>query len=114
MRFVEVNAADSKDDRQVAFNQQTNNRYLMTLDRERPGGNQQNDLLAMQREGTNFALTDEGYGERTCIISEGLGTIRLEFKGKSYWVCCTGCQAAFEADPELWLAKAAEREKAKQ
>lgn len=58
-----------------------------------------------QREGTSFALSDTDYGEKTCIISQGLGTISVSHNGKSYWVCCTGCKAAFEDEPEKWIAK---------
>jgi YHS domain-containing protein len=52
-------------------------------------------------------LSDTDYGEKTCIISQGLGTISVSHNGKTYWVCCTGCKAAFDADPEKWIAKAA-------
>ena len=52
-------------------------------------------------------MSDSDYGDKTCIISQGLGTISVSYKGKSYWVCCTGCKAAFEAEPETWIARAA-------
>lgn len=39
------------------------------------------------------------------MISQGLGTTQVSYKGKSYWVCCSGCKAAFEEDPEKWIAK---------
>jgi YHS domain-containing protein len=29
--------------------------------------------------------------------------------GRTYYVCCTGCQAAFNENPEYWIAKAEER-----
>lgn len=50
-------------------------------------------------------MNDEDYGEKECIISGGLGTIQVSYQGKSYWVCCTGCKAAFEEDPESWIAE---------
>ncbi|MBR9804101.1 YHS domain-containing protein [bacterium] len=52
---------------------------------------------------------DEGYGEKTCIISGGLGTITVSHNGQTYYVCCTGCKAAFEDDPERWIARAEEQ-----
>ncbi|MGH7134575.1 MAG: YHS domain-containing protein [Pirellulales bacterium] len=47
-----------------------------------------------------------------------MGTIAVEYQGKKYYVCCTGCRDLFNDDPEGVLAefcerKAAEREKAK-
>ncbi|MBC8117186.1 MAG: YHS domain-containing protein [Candidatus Saccharimonas sp.] len=39
------------------------------------------------------------------MISQGLGTISVSYKGKSYWVCCSGCKAAFDDEPEKWIAK---------
>jgi Cu+-exporting ATPase len=29
---------------------------------------------------------------------------RFEYKGKTYFFCCQGCETKFEADPERWLA----------
>lgn len=97
---------------QMAFAQQENNRYLLEIGRRR--GNAafaRYDTVSTQREGTSFAVSDSGYADKTCIISEGLGTTELTYKGRSYWVCCSGCKAAFEDDPETWIARAAAKEK---
>jgi len=97
---------------QVAFAQQENNRYLLEIAKRR--GNAafaRYDTVSTQREGTSFAVSDSGYADKTCIISEGLGTTELTYKGRSYWVCCSGCKAAFEDDPETWITRAATREK---
>jgi hypothetical protein len=76
------------------------------LDRRRGTGPfQRVDTIHSQREGTSFALSDTDYGDKTCIISQGLGTIAVSYQGRSYWVCCTGCKAAFEDEPERWIAK---------
>lgn len=95
---------------QVAFAQQENDRYLLEIDKRR--GNaafRRYDTVSTQREGTSFALNDSDYGDRTCIISQGLGTIAVSYKGKSFWVCCSGCKAAFDAEPEVWIARAEQR-----
>jgi hypothetical protein len=90
----------------VVINQQENNRYIFEVDRKRGSGNfLRVDTVNTQREGTSFALSDTDYGEKTCVISQGLGTISVAYKGKSYWVCCSGCKAAFEDEPEKWIAK---------
>lgn len=97
---------DEKDRWQVVISQQNNDRYLMELSKTRAGDFARFDTVGHQRQGTSFAKSDTDYGERKCIISGGLGTIQVSYQGKSYWVCCTGCQAAFNEDPEGWLRDA--------
>lgn len=100
---------------QVAFAQQENNRYLLEVSKRRGSAKfRRYDTVSTQRHGTSFALSDEDYGEKTCIISQGLGTMSVSWKGKSYWVCCSGCKAAFEEDPETWIARAEKRAAEKQ
>ena len=38
--------------------------------------------------------------------------VQVSYKGKTYFVCCTGCRDLFKDHPERILAEAAEREKA--
>ena len=59
------------------------------------------------REGVAFAA---GESYPLCIVTEGRGTIQVSYKGKTYWVCCTGCRDLFKDDPEWVLAEAAARE----
>ncbi len=96
---------DAKDRWQIVMNQQDNNRYLFELAQLRGSRFVRFDTMASQREGTSFALDDSDFKEKTCVISQGLGTMQVSHKGKSYWVCCSGCKAAFEEDPEKWIAK---------
>ncbi len=96
---------DAKDRWQIVMNQQDNNRYLLELSKMRGSRFVRFDTAASQREGTSFAINDSDFKEKTCVISQGLGTIQVSHKGKSYWVCCSGCKAAFEEDPEKWIAK---------
>lgn len=99
---------------QVAFDQQENNRYLVQLSRKRGTGSfQLADTVGTQRMGTSFAASDEDYGEKKCVISGGLGVSTVSYNGKSYWVCCSGCQAAFNEDPQRWVAKMEAADKAK-
>ncbi|MEQ9410121.1 MAG: hypothetical protein RIK87_20470 [Fuerstiella sp.] len=95
---------------QIALAQQENSRYLLEVAKRRGSADfRRHDTVSTQREGTSFAISDSDYGEKTCIISQGLGTISVSFKGRTYWVCCSGCKAAFEEDPEQWIARAAKR-----
>jgi hypothetical protein len=100
---------------QVTVSQLDNNQYLMTLARRPASGKQfaQVDVVRQQRLGTSFAVVNSDNPGPKCIISGGLGTMQVEYKGKSYPVCCSGCAAAFKDDPERWLARLAEKEKMK-
>ena len=62
------------------------------------------------REGVAFAA---GESYPLCVVTEGRGTTQVSYKGKSYWVCCSGCKDLFNENPEAVLAEAAAREKAK-
>ena len=104
-KLLLTETGDAKDRWQILMNQQENNRYLLELSRLRGKNFVRFDTVASQREGTSFAANDSDFKERTCVISQGLGTIQVSHKGKSYWVCCTGCKAAFEEDPDKWIAK---------
>ena len=108
---TDKSAEQSGGDRwQVSFAQQENNRYLLEVDKRRgTAAFRRFDTVSTQREGTSFAVSDSSYGEKECIISQGLGTISVSWQGKSYWVCCSGCKAAFEEDPETWIARAEKR-----
>ncbi|MFH5806230.1 hypothetical protein [Alienimonas sp. DA493] len=55
------------------------------------------------RAGERLAASSLGGPE--CVVTGGLGTIEVRHAGKTYYVCCTGCVAAFEADPEGVLAE---------
>lgn len=94
---------------QITFSQVDNNQYIVEIKRRPPTGKQFGalDSVRQQRVGTSFALADSDNPGPKCIISGGLGTMSVSYKGKSYPVCCSGCAAAFNDDPERWLAKLA-------
>ena len=55
------------------------------------------------KEGVPFADVPK---DPECIVSGGVGTIKVTYKGKDYWVCCTGCRDAFKEDPEKFIKEA--------
>lgn len=107
LKLTEVANKDLSHRWEYVFSQQNNNRYQLYASRAAGSSSRfaLRDVLGSQRSGTSFAQSDDDYGERTCIISQGLGTISVSYQGKSYYVCCTGCKAAFEDDPEMWIAR---------
>ncbi|QDU08915.1 hypothetical protein [Gimesia aquarii] len=100
-----VEPADEKKYAQIIFNQQNNDRYMFELYDLRGESYTRFDTINTRRKGTSFAKSDSDYGDKTCVISGGLGTSQVTYQGKSYWVCCSGCRKAFDADPEKWIAK---------
>jgi hypothetical protein len=97
---------------QVTFNQLDNNQYLFELKKRAPAAKTflALDIVRQQRQGTSFAVADSDNPGPKCIISGGLGSMTVSYKGKNYPVCCSGCAAAFNDDPERWLAKLAKAE----
>ncbi len=61
------------------------------------------------RQGVPFA---QGSGQPQCIVSGGLGTMQVMYKGQTYYVCCSGCRDEFEANPEKYV-KEFEKKKGK-
>jgi YHS domain-containing protein len=60
-------------------------------------------LVGLTKEGEAFA--DVGRSERECIVSGGTGTIAVTYKGKTYYVCCSGCRDEFKANPKKYVAE---------
>ncbi|MCL6506862.1 MAG: hypothetical protein K6T59_07540, partial [Bryobacteraceae bacterium] len=45
--------------------------------------------IGYTRKGSRFGAG--GLGGPECIVTGGLGTIAVEYQGRTYYVCCTGC-----------------------
>ncbi len=114
LTFTQVSPPPDKSERnyQVAFQQLKNDRYLMIVHRKTGERVFEWDRVANQRRGTSFAGNLDDYGDKTCVVSQGLGTSTVSHNGKTFYVCCSGCRKAFEADPEKWIASFEEWKKA--
>ena len=88
-------------------------RLLVLLEAEDPERHVFSRLgeVGYTREGVAFAAGDSS---PLCIVTEGRGTITVSHKGKTYYVCCTGCRDLFNENPEAVLAEAAARAKEKE
>lgn len=65
--------------------------------------------VGANKEGVAFAGPGEVKPE--CVVSGGLGTRKVSYKGETYYVCCTGCQEAFKDNPEKYIKEYEERKK---
>ncbi len=85
----------------------TNPKRLNVLHEKRPATRKTYSRIAgvgYTRKGTRLASSDQS-GPK-CIVSGGAGTTKVSYKGKTYYVCCSGCRTAFEDDPEGIIAQA--------
>jgi len=66
--------------------------------------------IGATKEGEPFAAGQTG---PECIVSGGLGTMKVTHKGQTYYVCCSGCRDAFKDDPEKYIKEYEEKMKGK-
>lgn len=57
-------------------------------------------LVAFTREGVSLGKVDK---KNECIVSGGLGTMAVSYKGETFYVCCSGCADAFKENPEKYI-----------
>lgn len=62
--------------------------------------------VGFTRKGSNFG---KGTNYIECVVTGGVGTTAVTYKGKTYYVCCTGCRDYFNDDPEGAIAEYQER-----
>jgi len=98
--------------RRVTITPLHDTRLLVLLEAEDPERHTFTRLgeVGYTREGVAFAA---GESYPLCVVTEGKGTIPVSHKGKTYYVCCSGCKDLFNDDPEAVLAEAAARDKAR-
>lgn len=106
--FVFERTEDSKEIQRLTFGLVGDIRFKYTLD-TRPEGRR---LFAKAfqvtgtREGESFGTRDK---QPECIVSGGLGTMTVSYKGMTYYVCCTGCRDEFYANPEKYIKEYQEK-----
>lgn len=83
----------------------TNNegaRLIMRVGRMRPGSTLliKDYMVAATKEGESLAAKEK---KTICVVSGGLGTTPVSFKGETFYVCCSGCADAFRENPEKYV-----------
>lgn len=63
------------------------------------------------RDGERLAASDQTGPQ--CVVTGGRGTISVSHEGQTYYVCCSGCEQAFYANPGRILAAAKAKAAAK-
>jgi YHS domain-containing protein len=102
---------DAEGLRRITLTPLHDTRFLMLLE---AGGHDRSAFqrlgeVGYTRQGVAFAA---GESYPLCIVTEGRGTIKVQYKGKEYWVCCSGCKELFDEDPAGVIAEAEQKKKA--
>ncbi|MBA4063674.1 MAG: hypothetical protein C0501_08175 [Isosphaera sp.] len=76
-------------------------RFQVKLEKQDGGKGLFDTQFAMNgnRDGTSFA---GGAKKPECVVSGGAATIAVNFGGKTYYVCCSGCRDEFNASPQKY------------
>ena len=102
--ILETSAKEGVEVRRITVTRLNEKRTLVLFERKAPAQNFYSRIaeVGYTREGTRLAESDQTGPE--CVVTGGAGTIKVTYKGETYWVCCTGCRDAFNDDPEGVLA----------
>jgi hypothetical protein len=92
----------TKETHRLTFKLLHNNRYLYQAE-VRPADREAFSKVfsvGVTKTDGSFASGD---GKPECIVSGGLGTSAVTYMGQTYYVCCSGCRAEFNADPAKYV-----------
>jgi hypothetical protein len=59
-------------------------------------------MVACTKEGESLGKREK---KNECVVTGGLGTMTVSYKGETYYVCCSGCADAFKENPEKYIAE---------
>jgi hypothetical protein len=103
--------APAGEEQRLVFSLLHDNRHLYRFE-TRPAGSAVGFAKKYQvgatKEGVPFADVPKG---PECVVSGGLGTSKVSFMGKDYYVCCSGCRDEFKANPEKYVKEAEKKAK---
>lgn len=57
-------------------------------------------MVACTRIGESLGKREK---QNECVVSGGLGTMAVSYKGETFYVCCSGCRDEFNANPEKYV-----------
>jgi YHS domain-containing protein len=89
-------------------------RYTLWITQKEPGAPQfkRTIEIGVKKEGESFAAGGSAADLPKCIVTGGAATLTVSYQGKSFPLCCTGCKAEFDENPEKYVKKAALRAEA--
>lgn len=112
-KTLTLDRTDKAEEQRLVFSLLHHNRYLYRFE-TRPAGASGSFAKKYQvgatKEGVPFAEVAKG---PECIVSGGFAATKISYKGKDYYVCCSGCRDAFKDEPEKYIKEAEEKAKKK-
>ena len=105
MTFERVDA-ESKETQQIELRTLAEGVRMIYRYKVKPSGSTLVKTLfevAGTRDGQSFAAAKEK--KAVCVVSGGLGTSAVSYKGETFYVCCSGCAEAFKENPEKYIAE---------
>jgi len=77
-------------------------RFIYTYERKPEGRTQfiKEYQVAATKMGESLGKTVK---KNECIVSGGVGTMAITYKGETFYVCCSGCRDEFNANPEKYV-----------
>lgn len=103
----------TKEAQRITFNLLHANRITYTYDTKADGKATYVRKYLVGWTNQNESFANNGSVGPECIVSGGLGTMQVSYKGKTYYVCCSGCRDEFKANPEKYIAEWEAKQKAK-
>lgn len=59
-------------------------------------------LVACTKDGESLGAKEK---KNLCVVTGGVGTMTVRYKGETYYVCCSGCAEEFKENPEKYIAE---------
>ena len=95
---------ESKETQQLVMNTVSEGvRFIYRFNRKSAGTTiyKKEFVVTGNRDGESFAAA-KGKGN-ICVVSGGVGTSTVSYKGETFYVCCSGCRDAFNENPEKYI-----------
>jgi hypothetical protein len=111
-KILTMDREDGKDTHRLVFRFLHSNRFLYGYEMKADGKAlfSKKWSVGATKEGEAFAVGD---GKPECIVSGGTGTTPVNYMGKTYYVCCSGCRDEFNAHAAKYVKEYEEKLKAK-
>ena len=77
-------------------------RFAFKVEKQDGGKGLFNNMYAMNGNKDGESLAGTGKKAPECIVSGGAANIAVQYNGKTYYVCCSGCRDEFNANPKKY------------
>ena len=102
---MEREDADTKDTQQIQMSTAAEGiRFIFRTAHKKEGTTIyiKDNLVAATKEGEALGAKEK---KNLCVVSGGVGTTPIQYKGETFYVCCSGCAEAFRENPEKYIAE---------